>query len=137
MALVVPLLTLLGCAQKPSALVCSIQQRTNETDLCGPTGCVLKTGVLVTITFPKGDDNQIAVGDVFGVQTILKRKELEELPPESRDPNVAQYVDSAKSPIPRDEVVLLNKISGQLYYYKKVKGEVYDQFYALCKRQQS
>ena len=63
---------------------------------------------------------------------MLKKKEIEDFSGENLDRNISLNDNSAESPIPRKEFYMLNKISGQLYYLRRIRDEIQDEYYGTC-----
>jgi hypothetical protein len=83
----------------------------------------------MTVTFMNEDRTQIALGNVFGSQTVLKRTANELYSGDNLDRNVVQYDRNSSA---SEETLMLNTVSGQMYFVAKVDGTVTREFYAHC-----
>lgn len=120
-----------GCAE-PTAkhaevLICEIHEV--KAEVCGTGGCVLNPGFRMTITFIDENRTRIALGNVFGSQTVLQRAENALYSGDNQDKNVVQF--ERKGSISED-TLMLNTISGQMYFFSKTGDVVTEEFYAHC-----
>ncbi len=125
------LLAVTGCAQatrqNANVLVCEIHEV--KPEVCGEAGCIFNPGFRMTITFMNEDRTQIALGNVFGSQTVLKRTANELYSGDNLDRNILQFERNSSS---SEETLMLNTVSGQMYFFAKVEGAVTREFYAHC-----
>jgi hypothetical protein len=124
-------LAVTGCAQptleNAKVLICEIHEVKSE--VCGALGCTFNPGFRLTVTFMNEDRTEIAIGDVFGGQTVLKEVENKLYSGKNRDRNVVQF--ERKSSASEDRL-MLNSVSGQMYFFAKVEDELTEEFYAHC-----
>jgi hypothetical protein len=124
-------LAVTGCSQptldRARILICEIHEVKSE--VCGALGCTFNPGFRLTVTFMNEDRTEIAIGDVFGGQTVLKKVENKLYSGNDRDRNVVQF--ERKSPASEDRL-MLNSVSGQMYFFAKVEDELTEEFYAHC-----
>ena len=120
-----------GCAQptldSARILICEIHEV--KPEVCGAAGCIFNPGFRMTVTFMNEDRTQIALGNVFGSQTVLKRTANDLYSGDDLDRNVVQFERNSSS---SEETLMLNMVSGQMYFFAKVEGAVTREFYAHC-----
>jgi hypothetical protein len=120
-----------GCV-KPTAkhaevMICEIHEV--KAEVCGSGGCLRNPGFRMTITFIDENRTRIALGNVFGSQTVLQRAEDTLYSGDNQDKNVVQF--ERKGSISED-TLMLNTISGQMYFFSKTRDAVTEEFYAHC-----
>ena len=114
-------------AKHAEVLICEIHEV--KAEVCGTGGCVLNPGFRMTITFIDENRTRIALGDVFGFQSVLQRAENTLYSGDNQDKNVVQF--ERKGSISED-TLMLNTISGQMYFFSKTDDAVTEEFYAHC-----
>ena len=124
-------LAVAGCAkptlESAKVLICEIHEV--KPEVCGAAGCVYNPGFRMTLTFMNEDRTQIALGNVFGSQTVLKQTANELYSGDDLDRNVVQFERNSSS---SEETLMLNTVSGQMYFFARVDGAVTREFYAHC-----
>jgi hypothetical protein len=123
-----------GCAQptleNAKVLICEIHEVKPEA--CGALGCLFNPGFRMTVTFLDSSRSEIALGDVFGSQTMLQKTQIKLSSDATRDPNVVQFENIKTKPPKYEELILLNTVSGQLYYHSVLDSVVQNTYYAHC-----
>jgi len=127
-------LAVTGCAQptleNAKVLICEIHEV--KPDVCGAAGCLFNPGFRMTVTFLDASRSELALGDVFGSQTMLQKTEITSYSGTNRDPNVVQFENTKTKPPKYEELILLNTVSGQLYYHSVLDSVVHNTYYAHC-----
>ena len=120
-----------GCADQTAkhaeVMICEIHKV--KAEVCGKGGCLREPGFRMTITFIDKNRTRIALGDVFGSQTVLQRVENTLYSGDNQDKNVVQFEGKG---LLSEETLMLNMISGQMYYFFKSNSIVSEEFYAHC-----
>ena len=120
-----------GCAD-PTAkhaevMICEIHEV--KAEVCGTGGCLRNPGFRMTISFIDKNRTRIALGNVFGSQTVLQRAENTLYSGDNQDKNVVQFKGKGSF---SEEELMLNTISGQMYFFSKIDDVVSEEFYAHC-----
>lgn len=128
-------LAITGCSEpkidSATVLICEIHEVNSK--LCGAAGCIFNPGFRLTVTFLKEDRTQIALGDVLGAQRILDRVENSLISGDSLDRNVVQFDrNSSFSGRTQLDTLMLNTVSGQMYFYSLLDGTPIQENYAHC-----
>ena len=126
------LVLLSGCAKSLDPLVCQVLNAQSTEAIGEHKSSFFPTGFRYKLTFLDNDQKKIAIGDVFGSRDVLQQTPIVLKNGLQLDPNVSQYENVKEKPPKFEKLLLLNRVSGQMYYHALLDGKVSDTFYAHC-----